>query len=66
MLDVSEGFLNLMTDDGDIREDIKIPDNDLGKEIQAKYEGGDQFMVTVLGACSQEMAIAHKNMTNKK
>ena len=54
-----------MSDDGDVRDDIKLPDNDLGKEIQAKFDNDDQFMVTVLSACSQEMAVAHKNMTKK-
>lgn len=52
-----------MGDDGETRDDIRKPDNDLGKEIQSKFDNVDQFLVTVLTACDQEMAIAHKNMT---
>lgn len=52
-----------MDDGGEIREDIKLPDNDLGKEIKGKHAASEEFMVTVLKACGEEMAIGHKNLT---
>ena len=54
-----------MADDGDTRDDIKVPEGDVGKEITAKFEAGGDFMVTVLKACGEEMAIATKAMTTK-
>lgn len=52
-----------MDDIGETREDIKLPEGDVGKEIMAKFENPDlSYSVTVLCACGQEMAIAVKNM----
>ncbi|MEQ2225837.1 hypothetical protein ILYODFUR_021561, partial [Ilyodon furcidens] len=54
VIDVSDGFLALMDDNGETREDLKVPDGDLGKEIEKKYSGGEQFMVSVLKAVDEE------------
>lgn len=52
-----------MDDQGEIRDDIKVPDGDLGKEIQEKAKDSDnQFLVTILTAIGEEAAIAIKNM----
>ena len=45
-----------------MRDDIRVPDNDLGKEIQSKYDHGDQLLVTVISAMDEEAAIQVKNM----
>ena len=52
-----------MADDGDTREDIKVPEGDIGKEIQTKYDAGDNFMVTIISAMGEEAAIATKAIT---
>ena len=51
-----------MDDNGEVREDIRVPDNDLGKEIQSKFDNKDQLMVTVICAMDEEAAIQVKNM----
>lgn len=52
-----------MDDQGEIRDDIKVPDSDLGKEIQEKAKDSDnQYLVTILKAIGEEAAIAIKNM----
>lgn len=43
---MADGFLALMDDNGETREDLKLPDNDLGKEIERRFTNGDQFMVS--------------------
>lgn len=52
-----------MDDGGETREDLKVPDSDLGNEIRAKFEADDQFMVTVLKAMDEECIIGIKAMT---
>ena len=49
-----------MDDSGEIRDDIKVPESDVGKDIQSRFDKGDTINVTVLSACGQEMAIAVK------
>lgn len=51
-----------MDDNGEVRDDIRLPDSDLGKEIQSKFDAGDQLLVTVISAMAEEAAIQIKNM----
>jgi translation initiation factor 5A len=57
-----QGFLSLMNDGGDQKEDLRLPDNDLGTEIKKKFEDGECFQVTVLTAMGDEAVVATKNM----
>lgn len=54
MVNIDDNFLSLMDDHGDTKDDIKVPDTDLGREIQAKFDKDDQFMVTILVSQSIE------------
>lgn len=51
-----------MDDNGEQRADIRLPESDLGKDIQAKFDSGEQLMITVISAMGEECAIAMKNM----
>ena len=51
-----------MDDSGDVRDDIRLPAGDLGKEIQDRFSKDDQLMVTVIKAMDEETAIGVKNM----
>ncbi|CAH8286877.1 unnamed protein product [Schistosoma turkestanicum] len=37
LMDIKDGFLSLMGDDFCIFEDIPVPDNEVGKDLQAKW-----------------------------
>lgn len=52
-----------MDDNGEIRDDLKLPEGDLGKEIQTKFDNEDQMLLTVLKAMGEECVIATKAMT---
>lgn len=41
-----DGFLSLMDDSGECRDDLKCPDNEIGAEIQAKLDAGEEAMVS--------------------
>ncbi|KAM8916961.1 eukaryotic translation initiation factor 5A-1-like isoform 2-T2 [Spinachia spinachia] len=60
VIDVADGFLSLMDDGGATREDLKLPEGDIGKEIEKKFDNGDNFMVTVLKALDEENVVATK------
>lgn len=38
--------MTLMSDNGDIREDLRVPDNEVGKEIMAKFQANEEFYVS--------------------
>lgn len=48
LIDISgDGFLSMMNDAGDLREDLKLPDGDLGAQIKSDYENGRELLVSV-------------------
>lgn len=46
LTDIDEGFLCLMNDGGDIREDLKVPDGELGTTLRADFEAGKELLVS--------------------
>ena len=63
MVNIDDGFADLMDDDGEQKADLKIPDDDIGKEVQQKFDDGEQFSVTVLSACGEERIVGTKVLT---
>lgn len=59
-----DGFLTLMDDGGDTRQDLKAPESELGKDIVKKVEAGESFMVSVMKAVDDEQVVGIKNMTS--
>jgi len=49
-----------LDDSSDTRQDIKLPEGDLGQEIRTKFENGDGVKVTVLQALGEEAIITCK------
>lgn len=47
LVNINENYMSLMSDNGDIREDLRVPDSDVGREIESKFEAGDDFLVSV-------------------
>ncbi|XP_049617870.1 eukaryotic translation initiation factor 5A-1 [Syngnathus scovelli] len=60
LIGIQDGYLSLLLDSGEVREDLKIPDGDLGKEIESRNEAGEQILVTILSAMDEEAAIGIK------
>jgi len=64
LVDISaDGHLSLMKD-GDVREDIKMPEGDLGSEIRQKFDDGTDLTCTVLAACGEEQVDGTKSSTS--
>ncbi|KAJ2161229.1 Eukaryotic translation initiation factor 5A-1 [Coemansia sp. RSA 552] len=61
LLNIDDGFLSLMVDDGSTKEDVKVPDSDVGKEIEAAFDEGRELMITVVSAMGEEHALQFKD-----
>ncbi|XP_053556485.1 eukaryotic translation initiation factor 5A-2 [Bombina bombina] len=38
LIGINDKYLSLLNDNGDVRNDLKLPEGDLGKEIESKFE----------------------------
>merc|ERR1711939_1288582 len=63
LLNIEDNFLSLMDDGGDQREDIQVPDGDIGEEIKTKFDAGENLLITIQSAVGEEMAVAVKMST---
>jgi hypothetical protein len=46
--------MNLMTQDGTPKDDVKVPDSDLGKSMQSDFDDGKDLLVTIVAAMGEE------------
>ena len=53
-VNIDEGFLNLMTSDGTPKDDVKVPECELGQEIEAAFEDGKDVLVTIVSSMGEE------------
>ena len=63
-MSIDDGFVNLMDPEScDTKDDLKLPEGELGQQIQEAFEkdeGG--IMLTVVAACGEEAILGFKNM----
>jgi hypothetical protein len=43
-----------MTQDGTPKDDVKVPEGDIGKDIQAGFDIGKDLLVTIISAMGEE------------
>ena len=43
-----------MTQDGTPKDDVKVPEGDLGKQIEQEFDGGKDLLVTIVSAMGEE------------
>ncbi|KAL4063957.1 translation protein SH3-like domain-containing protein [Scleroderma yunnanense] len=60
LVNIDDGFLNLMAQDGTSKDDVKLPDSDLGKTLQSDFEEGKDLLVTIVSAMGEEQALSYK------
>lgn len=60
MRPTDDGFLNLMSNDGTSKDDVKVPEGEIGLQITTAFEEGKDLMVTICSAMNEEHALAFK------
>jgi len=70
LLNIDDGFLNLLDDNGVEKNDVKVPDTDVGRDIRAAFEksegGSSDIRVTIVSAMQEEQAISFKEVAGDK
>ncbi|KAH9921103.1 eukaryotic translation initiation factor 5A-2 [Fomitopsis serialis] len=60
LVNIDDDFLNLMSADGNAKDDVKVPEDALGKEITSNFEEGKDLLITIVSAMGEEQAISWK------
>ena len=60
VIGVDGGFLSLMDTDGNTKDDVKIPEGELGEKIIGDFNDEKELIVSVLSAVGQEACVAVK------
>ncbi|CAH1109790.1 unnamed protein product [Psylliodes chrysocephalus] len=64
LTDISDDdYLSLMSDNGELREDLKVPDGEVGSQLRLEHGNGKDILCTVLKSCGEEVVIAVKTNT---
>lgn len=60
VLNIDDGFMSLMLPTGDTKDDIKVPEGEIGEQIMRMFDDGKEIVVTVIKALGEEAAISAK------
>ncbi|TPX35793.1 hypothetical protein SmJEL517_g01892 [Synchytrium microbalum] len=60
LLDIEEDFLSLMTGDGSTKDDVKVPEGEVGEKLRAEFGEGKELLVTVISAMGEEAVTTFK------
>jgi len=61
LIDIADdGFMTLLTSDGDQKSDLKLPEDEIGAQIRQMFDDGKDVVVSVLAAMNQEGVVAAK------
>lgn len=61
LVDIVDGFLCLMDDSGCMKEDMKLPDNELGQQMSSAIEEDKEIIIVVQKAMGLEQPVAIKH-----
>ncbi len=65
VLNIDDSFLSLMMPNGDLKDDVKLPEGELGQQIQAAFDEGKELIACVVGALGIEAVISFKEAASK-
>jgi translation initiation factor 5A len=60
VVDISDGFFSLLGDDAKIKADVRVPDGNVGTDIQRLHQEDKAVCVTVLHSMDMEKVVSFK------
>ncbi|KAN0000303.1 hypothetical protein ACTFIZ_000745 [Dictyostelium cf. discoideum] len=64
VMDVQDGYLSLLDAAGEVKEDLPLPEDDIGKEISQMLKDGKEPLVSVISALGKEGVVSVKVSNN--
>ncbi|KAF3926388.1 hypothetical protein AA313_de0203827 [Arthrobotrys entomopaga] len=66
LVNIEDGFLNLMDDAGTTKDDVKLPEGEIGEQMQAEFDKENEITITVVSAMGEEHALSWKPTAGTK
>ncbi|KAI7903851.1 translation protein SH3-like domain-containing protein [Cokeromyces recurvatus] len=60
LINIDDGYLSLMLNDGTTKDDVKLPEGELGEKMEEEFEEGKELIVSVVSAMGEEHALSYK------
>lgn len=60
LIDIDDGFLSLMTNNGETKDDVKLGDDEVCQRLKADFEEGKELLVTIVKAMGEEAVNSYK------
>ncbi|KAL0088294.1 eukaryotic translation initiation factor 5A-2 [Phycomyces blakesleeanus] len=60
LINIDDGFLSLMLPDGTTKDDVKLPENEVGTQMEEEFDDGKELLVSVVSAMGEEHALSYK------
>jgi translation initiation factor 5A len=59
-IDIDDNFLSLMTTEGATKDDVKVPEGEVGEKIKADFDDGKEIYVSITKAMSEEACLSYR------
>lgn len=56
----ADNYISLLTDDGETKDDLKLPEGELGEKIRADFDSGKEVLLSVQKAMGTEAIVGSK------
>ncbi|KAF9433375.1 Eukaryotic translation initiation factor 5A [Entomortierella beljakovae] len=66
LVNIDDGFLNLLDADSNQKDDVKVPEGELGQKLEDDFETGKDLLVTVVSAMGEEAVVSFKEAPQEK
>ncbi|KAI7903407.1 eukaryotic translation initiation factor 5A [Cokeromyces recurvatus] len=60
LLNIDDGYLSLMLPDGSTKDDVKLPEGELGTKLEEEFDEGKELVVSVVSAMGEEHCLSFK------
>src|ERR1700733_1006539 len=60
LIDINDDFMSFLLNNGNTKDDVKIPEGELGEQIRQMFKDGKEIVVTIIAAMGEESAIGVK------
>eukprot|EP01133_Synstelium_polycarpum_P013619 gene13619-16028_t len=58
---IDDGFLSLLKEDGNTKDDLRVPEGELGEDLEKAVDAGNEVVVCVINSMGEEAVISFKN-----